>query len=200
MLLVVRMAPWPRMRRRAAGLLLFCFLAGKARADDLLGSITYLEGTVAVIRDGEEIAGVAIGGDVQNFDVVKTGSDGRAELDTTHAELMRSEAILKKWTEEDRRGRIGLASEVERERRIIGALLVRLRRTQFQLERVSFRLARLATCHEKGFGVGTLEDGVTTTQFFERVDRERADVERKLALTRYVAKMYAKRSEGKEPG
>ncbi len=121
------------------------------------------------------------------------------ELAAERTELTRSTAILSKWRDENRRGRIGLRAEVARERIAIGALLARMRRTQFQLERVSFRLLRLRALHDRGIGVGTLDAGVTTAQFFARLDREKAAVDEGLALTRFLAKLYAKRSDGALP-
>lgn len=336
--------------------------AGTAFADDTIGSITYIEGTVTMVRDGAELDGVAIGQDLQGFDLVKTGGDGAAELSITasqlprmtikmsadtqfsvevatvngklestvgvlggqialkvakllpqqsvrvrtesavmgvrgtdftvtapetgdvlvscdegevvvtddqgkdlsaipgsvveqrpgeayravpvaasgleqfrsqwrdqrrqflqanalrfiqanarlytqldrefnaeHVELSRNKAIMNKWAFEDRAGRIGSAAEVERERRMIGALLARLRRTAFRLERVAFRLERLQILHDRGVGTGTLEGGVTTKVFFAQIARERRDVARKLAFTRYVTKQFLKRNEGRLP-
>ena len=49
-------------------------------AQDIVGSISYLEGTVGIVRDATDLDGVAIGQDLQSFDLVKTGSDGQAEL------------------------------------------------------------------------------------------------------------------------
>ena len=121
------------------------------------------------------------------------------ELNQGNAELARSQGILNKWMDEDRQGRMGRRLELASDRRTIGALLPRLRRTQFQLERVTFRLTRLKRIADRGFGAGTLSNGVTTAQFFLRFESERPDVERKLALTRYVSKMYGRRSEGRLP-
>jgi hypothetical protein len=121
------------------------------------------------------------------------------ELNATYVELMKSQAVIGKWTTEDRAGRIGLRNELSRERLAVGAQLARLRRTVFQLERVTFRLARLSALHDRGFGQGTLASGITTAQFFARLESERVEVARKLAFTRYVAKMYAKRNQGALP-
>jgi hypothetical protein len=121
------------------------------------------------------------------------------ELNEADAALRRNEAVIAKWTTEDRAGRIGTRAELLRERRVIQAELARLRQIVFRLERVSFRLARLKVLNDRGFGQGTLSSGLTTTQFFAQVEAERADVARKLAFTRYVAKMYVKRNEGRLP-
>ncbi len=106
---------------------------------------------------------------------------------------------MRKWAFEDRAGRIGSAVEVERERRTIGALLVRLRRTAFRLERVSFRLERLQALHDRGVGVGALEDGTNTKVFYAQIARERRGVAQKLALTRFLTKQYLKRNGGRLP-
>jgi hypothetical protein len=336
--------------------------AGGAPALDTVGSISYLEGTVGIVRDGEDLDGVAIGQDLQSFDLVKTGSDGQAELaiaapqiprmtvkvsadtqfsvemstvegkqestigivggqialkvdkllstqsvkvksdsaamgvrgtdftviapetgdllvtcdegevvvtddqgqdltaipgtavekqpgevyrtvpvaasgvdqfrtqwrtersqfvqanalrliqanarrylqlsrefNAAHQELARNQAVTRKWAFEDRAGRIGSAGEVLRERRTMGALIQRLRRTAFQLERVAFRLERLQALHDRGIGQGTIDGGMTTQVFFAQISRERRDVARKLALTRFVTKQYLKRNEGRLP-
>ena len=121
------------------------------------------------------------------------------EFNAMHQELSRSQPIMRKWAFEDRAGRIGSSAEVERERRAIGALLVRLRRTAFQLERVAFRLERLQALHDRGIGVGDLENGMTTKVFYAQIVRERRAVAQKLALTRFLTKQYLKRNEGKLP-
>jgi hypothetical protein len=121
------------------------------------------------------------------------------EFMATHQELSKNQDIMRKWAFEDRAGRIGSAAEVGRERRTIGALLVRLRRTAFRLERVAFRLERLQSLHDSGVGVGSLEDGTTTKVFYAQIARERQNVRQKLALTRLLTKQYLKRNEGRLP-
>ncbi|MGA2480279.1 MAG: FecR family protein [Spirochaetia bacterium] len=127
------------------------------------------------------------------------------ELNLEAAELSRSRTIIGRWADEDRSGRAGRGrgqrgqAQLLRERRIIGALLVRMRRTVFQLERVEFRIERLQALHERGVGTGTLDGGVTTAQFFERFQRERNDVDQKLAQTRFVTKMFVRRNDGQLP-
>ncbi len=348
--------------RGLAAALFLAAAAAAASAQDTVGSISYAEGTVGVVRDGADIDGVGIGQDLQNFDLVKTGSDGQAELaiatpqaprmtvrissdtqfsleiaavegtqestiglvggqialkvdkllatqsvkvksdsaamgvrgtdftvtapetgdilvtcdegevvvtddqgkdltaipgtaveeqpgqvyrtvpvaasgveqfrtqwraersqfvqanalrliqanarrylllsrefNAAHQELSRNQAITRKWALEDRAGRIGSAGETLRERRVMGALLPRLRRTAFQLERVAFRLERLQALHDRGIGQGTIDGGMTTQVFFAQISRERQDVARKLALTRLLTKQYLKRSEGRLP-
>jgi hypothetical protein len=121
------------------------------------------------------------------------------EFNATHAELSKNQPIMRKWAFEDRSGRIGSAVEVEGERKTMGALLVRLRRTAFRLERVSFRLERLQALHDRGVGVGALEDGTNTKVFYAQIAREKRGVAQKLALTRFLTKQYLKRNGGRLP-
>lgn len=121
------------------------------------------------------------------------------ELNAGHAELDQYREIINRWREEDKRARVGQRAEIARDRLAIGSLLARLRRTQFQLERVHFRLARLMAIHNRGIGTGTLDGGVTTVQFFQRFANERKDVEDKLYLTRSISKMYLKRNDDRLP-
>jgi hypothetical protein len=74
-----------------------------------------------------------------------------------------------------------------------------MRATAFRLGRVAFRLERLQALHDRGIGTGTLEDGTTTAVFFAQIARERQDVARKLALTRYLTKQFLKRNGGRLP-
>jgi len=121
------------------------------------------------------------------------------EFNTLHRDLAKNEAITRKWALEDHDGRIGSDSEVLRERRTIGELLLRLRKTAFQLERVAFRLERLQARHDRGIGQGTMDDGTSTKTFFTQISRERRDVAHKLALTRHLTKQYLKRNGGRLP-
>jgi hypothetical protein len=125
------------------------------------------------------------------------------ELNAEAAELSRSRKIISRWADEDRSGLAGQDHKIQvqllRERRIIGALLVRMRRTLFILERVAFRIERLQVIHARGIGVGTLDGGETTAQFFERFQKERSDLQQKLRQTRYVTKMFVRRNDGQLP-
>jgi hypothetical protein len=122
-----------------------------------------------------------------------------AEFNTAHQELARNQQITRKWAFEDRAGKVGSAVELLRERRTMGALIQRMRRTAFRLERVSFRLERLQALHDRGVGQGTIDGGESTKVFFAQIARERSDVNKKLALTRWVTKQYLKRNEGRLP-
>jgi len=121
------------------------------------------------------------------------------DLDIASADLAKSQAIVTKWSTEDKAGRVGLRAEIARERQAIGAVLARLRLIQFRMERVEYRLDRLRAIHDRGIGTGTIDAGMTTTLFFQRVDKERRDLQKKLAQARYLAKLYAKRNNGELP-
>jgi hypothetical protein len=121
------------------------------------------------------------------------------DLTAANSDLAKSQAIVTKWSEEDRTGRIGQRAEIIRERAVLGGIIARLRQIQFRMERIEFRLDRLRTVHDRGIGKGSIDAGMTTTLFFQQVDRERKDLQKRLALTRFLAKLYAKRSNGELP-
>jgi hypothetical protein len=59
------------------------FLTGHpAFAQDKIGEAVYIDGGVSLERDGQSLdqAEVQAGLDIQNFDLVKTGADGQAEV------------------------------------------------------------------------------------------------------------------------
>ena len=60
---------------------------GRAASQDALGSLLYREGEVSLERNGAAMDSFEIGQDVESFDVVKTGSDGLAELEISSPQL-----------------------------------------------------------------------------------------------------------------
>lgn len=67
------------MRRRNAAIVAVALTAGLAFAD--VGTVTYLQGDVTVVRDGRRIwEEIDFGFPVESFDMVETGQDGLAEL------------------------------------------------------------------------------------------------------------------------
>ncbi len=73
------------MRTLPAALLasvLLAALCGPAGAQDRLGEITYLENELSVVRNNRAVepAGVEIGMEIQNLDLLKTGKSGYAEV------------------------------------------------------------------------------------------------------------------------
>jgi hypothetical protein len=115
------------------------------------------------------------------------------------AALMKAGKLIDKWAAEDREGRIGGAIEAMKEKKEIVGALFRLRRTLFIFERVYARLLEMKEYHDQGFGRGTLWLGLTSTQFFQRLERDRRDLEGKMAKVRYVARLYALRNDGRVP-
>lgn len=123
----------------------------------------------------------------------------RAAFDRDYAALMRQQDVISKWRSEDRRGRMGTIAQMDRERRAVLETMLGLRRTQFLLERVQFRLLRLKRLHDQGYGRGTLSGGVTTSEFFDQLQHERTDVNTRMAAIRNVARLYALRNGGTDP-
>jgi hypothetical protein len=120
-------------------------------------------------------------------------------FDRNYAELMRQQRVLAKWQREDRAGRIGSLREVNQEKKDILRHLKALRAIQWAFEPVYVRLLQLKELHDQGFGRGTVEGGETTTIFFQRLEREKREMQRKLAIVRWVTKMYAARNDGSVP-
>ena len=77
--------------------------------------------------------------------------------------------------------------------------MLRLRSTQFELERVQSRLFRLKRVHDQGFGKGTLSEGTTTARFFQQLQGERSVVTSHMATVRNVARLYTARNGGHDP-
>jgi hypothetical protein len=121
------------------------------------------------------------------------------DFNANYAELMKQQAVLSKWQDEDRKGKIGGAMDIMREKKDIVRHLFALRRTLFKFERVYFRLLELKDYHDQGFGRGTIAAGETTTQFFQKLEKEKKDMLRKMAVIRYVTKLYALRNDGRVP-
>jgi len=116
-----------------------------------------------------------------------------------YAGLEREKAILQKWYQEDRQGKIGGRMEMLGEKKRLIGYILQLRRILFVFERLYFRLAELEDYYKQGYGQGTLEGPLTSRAFFERFERDRQVLARRMAEVRYVIKLYAKRNEGAFP-
>jgi hypothetical protein len=116
-----------------------------------------------------------------------------------YAGLQREKAILQKWYQEDRQGKIGGRMEILKEKKRLVGYILQLRRILFVFERVYFRLAELEDYYQEGYGQGTLEGTLTSRAFFDSYQRDRDDLARKMAELRYVVKLYAKRNDGAFP-
>jgi hypothetical protein len=118
------------------------------------------------------------------------------------ATLEKARKTIEKWKAEDRAGRIGTLQETMVQRKEINEALKRLRVNLFFFERIYARLLELKEYHDEGIGRGVVRYGQaseTTTQFFQRFEQERRDLERKMARVRLVARLYALRNEGRIP-
>jgi hypothetical protein len=123
----------------------------------------------------------------------------RERFSRAYAALARERQVLEKWYEEDRRGKVGGNMEILREKKLLIAHLVELRKVLFVFERVYFRLAELEDYYRQGYGEGALEGSLTSGAFFQAFDRDRAVLERRMAEIRYLTKLYAKRNQGAFP-
>jgi len=121
------------------------------------------------------------------------------EFDGTYAALQEKKDILDRWEAEEKSGSPAAGAEVEKEKAEIADLLADLRETQFLLERTRFRLARLEDFHKQGLGDGEIAKGVTTAAFFERFDKDRPDLEHRLAMVRFAVKLFTHRNDGHDP-
>ena len=118
------------------------------------------------------------------------------------ATLEKARKTIEKWKAEDRAGKIGTLQETMAQRKEINEALKRLRVNLFFFERIYARLLELKDYHDEGVGRGVIRYGQaseTTTQFFQRFEQERRDLERKMARVRLVARLYALRNEGRIP-
>ncbi|HVO39322.1 MAG TPA: FecR family protein, partial [Spirochaetia bacterium] len=123
----------------------------------------------------------------------------KASMDRDYAQLERQKAILSKWTAEDRRGAVGSAAEIEKEKAMLEGTLSRLRQEQFVMERVHYRLVALKRLHDQGFGRGAISGTQSTEQFFSQFQNERKGAEARMSTVRYAAKLYARRNNGLDP-
>lgn len=123
----------------------------------------------------------------------------RAAFDRDYAALQRQQSVISRWMDQDRRGTMGNASELGREKTAVAGTILRLRRTQFLLERVYYRLLRLRRLHDEGYGRGSISASLTADQFFDQLQRERSGVELRMANVRYVVRLYARRNGGEDP-
>ncbi len=119
----------------------------------------------------------------------------RNEFNTEFEALMTETTVLNKWFSEHEDGEMGSRMERMRERREIIGHLFKLKRILFIFERIYYRLLELRSYHEEGFGRGALADGTTTTQFFNMLENEKRELARRVAMVRFVMKLYTERSD-----
>ena len=118
---------------------------------------------------------------------------------SAYGSLLEQKDVTDKWIAEDTRGTVGSVAAVMREKKTLIGPLLEIRGVLFLLEKVYFRLLELERYHEDGHGVGDIQAGVSTTDFFTRFDAEHDDLAHAMHTVRYVTKLYAARNEGRFP-
>jgi len=120
-------------------------------------------------------------------------------FDAAYARLEAERAVLRKWFDEDRQDRPGGTMDSLREKKRLIAPLLELRKVLYLFERTYFRLVELEQYYRQGYGRGQIEANLSAEAFFDRFDREREDLGRKMAEIRYITKLYARRNNGEFP-
>jgi hypothetical protein len=113
--------------------------------------------------------------------------------------LQEERDILRRWSDEDRQGRMGGRMELMRDKKRIIGHLFELRKTLYLFERVYFRLDELERYYREGYGRGSVQPGLSSEEFFRLFDRDRQTLAGQMAEVRYVTKLYALRNEGRFP-
>lgn len=121
------------------------------------------------------------------------------EFNIEYTSLLRERQILNKWIKEDKAGQIGSNIALMREKKRIIGHLFKMRRILFIFERVYFRMLELQTYYNKGYGRGMLSSNLSAAAFYRQFNSERKELTRKMALVRYVIKLYRKRNNGSIP-
>jgi hypothetical protein len=123
----------------------------------------------------------------------------KSRFDSAYGDLQDNSQILRKWYAEDRRGEIGGRMESMREKKELIGELLELRKILYIFERVYFRLIELEGYYREGYGRGQIEPGLSSAAFFNRFNREKQELGKKMAELRYITKLYAKRNDGNFP-
>lgn len=113
--------------------------------------------------------------------------------------LLSQRDIIDKWIGEDEEGRIGSRADVMREKRELFGELARIRQSLFLFERTYYRLAQMAPYAGGDVLTMQIAPGVDAGQLFEIVAEDRRVFTRRMAIVRYVMKLYALRNDGVMP-
>jgi hypothetical protein len=114
-------------------------------------------------------------------------------------DLLKKDAIITKWTNEEKQGKTGSRMEIMKEKRQLIGILFRIRRNLFIFERIYFRLLELQTYYKQGYGKGDIKPGYSVKKFFMEFNKTSSDLHRKVAKIRFIMKLYAKRNGGRFP-
>ena len=111
--------------------------------------------------------------------------------------LLSEKDILSKWKQEDKANKIGSTVDIMKEKKAIIGHFFDIQKVLFTFERAYRKLAMLKVYHDQGFGVGSLKNGTSTSQFFTNMKNDGIDII--IAKIRYIYKLYAKRNDGTVP-
>lgn len=125
---------------------------------------------------------------------------GRREFDAAQASLRSQGATLRLWREAKSSGRIPRFTEWTTEKKAIGGILFESLKTLFVMERPYYRLLELQSLHQGGTGVGTLQDGRTTKEFFNQFDARYGSLADGMAQVREALLLFAWASAGSPLG
>jgi hypothetical protein len=117
--------------------------------------------------------------------------------------LLKAGTVIEKWKKEDRDGKRGSTIEMMQQKKAIVGALYRMHGTLRIFERVYARLLELKEYFAQGLGESpiTYDDQTTETAqlFFQRLEQDRHELERKVGLFRRVVRMYMARNDGHFP-
>ena len=124
----------------------------------------------------------------------------RTAFDMALANLHSQEATLRIWRDAKATGRIPRFSEWLTEKKAVGNVLFDSLKSLFLLERPYYRLLELKALHESGTGVGILQDGRSTTEFFNQFDARYGSLADGMASVREALLLFAWASAGSPLG
>ena len=129
-----------------------------------------------------------------------TLESNRGAFDNALAELSKQEAVLSLWREAKTSGRIPRFTEWITEKKTVGGVLFESLKSLFGIERAYYRLLELKTLHESGTGVGVLQDGRSTAEYFGEFDSRYESLADGMARVREALLLFAWASAGSPLG
>jgi hypothetical protein len=124
----------------------------------------------------------------------------REAFDAALASLRAQEAILHVWREARNAGKVPRFADWITEKKAVGGILFENLKVLFTLERPYYRLLELRSLHEVGTGVGIMQDGKSTMEFFSRFDARYAFLADGMASIREALLLFAWASAGSPLG
>jgi hypothetical protein len=124
----------------------------------------------------------------------------RGAFDAALARLRSQEAILQLWRDAKATGREPRFTEWITEKKTVGAVLFDSLKALFLLERPYYRLLELKSLHDAGTGIGVLQDGRSTTAFFNQFDARYGSLADGMASVREALLLFSWASAGSPLG